>query len=178
MNINLIAMFALFICTNPAFSHVTLQDPVTSAGAAYRAVLRVGHGCEGSSTTGMKVTMPAGFNGAQPMPKPGWTVSTTVGKLAEPYESHGTRYTEGVLEIIWTAKGSDNALPAAHYDEFVFRGTASAKVGPQWFKVLQSCDKGVNAWVDVPASGINTKDLKMPAALLQVQDVQGAGHSH
>ncbi len=54
------------------------------AGTSYRAVLRVGHGCDSSPTTAMQVSIPDGFTGAQPMPKAGWTLTTKVGKLAEP----------------------------------------------------------------------------------------------
>ena len=162
----------------PSFSHVTLQDGVAAAGASYRAVLRVGHGCAGASTTGITVTVPAGFNGAQPMVKPGWTVNTVVGPLAEPYEAHGTRTTEGVLEIRWTDKGAENALPDAFYDEFVLRGTTPRKPGPLWFKVVQTCEKGSIAWVEIPAKGANAHDLKSPAALLEVLDIQADGHAH
>jgi uncharacterized protein YcnI len=143
------------------------------------ATFRVGHGCGDEATTAMRISIPAGFNGAQPMPKAGWTVSTKIGPLAAPYESHGKKYTEGVLEISWTAKSPENALPAAYYDEFVLRGTTPAKAGPLWFKVLQSCAKGANDWAEVPASGTSTKGLKSPAALLEVLDVQAAGaHAH
>jgi uncharacterized protein YcnI len=177
--IKLIAACALSMGAATSFSHVTLQDGASAAGAAYRATLRVGHGCDGTSTTGMTVTIPAGFNGAQPMPKPGWTLSTRVGKLAEPYEMHGTKYTEGVLEISWTANHRESALPAAYYDEFVLRGTTPTKPGPVWFKVVQTCEKGRNDWVEVPASGTSTHGLRFPAALLEVLDVQAAGgHAH
>jgi len=175
----IIAACALLSGAGASFAHITLQDPVAAAGAGYRAALRVGHGCEGASTTEVKVTIPAGFNGAQPMPKPGWTLYTQVGKLAEPYVSHGTKYTDGVLEIRWLANGPDNALSDAFYDEFVFRGTTPAKPGPLWFKVVQTCEKGSNAWVEVPAAGTSTKGLKAPAALLEVLDVRATGeHSH
>lgn len=162
-----------------AWAHVVLQDPAAASGASYRATFRVGHGCDGSPTTGITVTIPDGFNGAQPMPKPGWTLYTRVGKLAVPYESHGTKYTEGVLEIRWMANGPENALPAAFYDEFVLRGTTPSKPGPLWFKVVQTCEKGSNDWVEVPASGTSTKGLKSPAALLEVLDIGTAGaHQH
>ena len=163
----------------PSFAHVVLQDSAAAAGSSYRATFRVGHGCGDEATTAMRVTIPAGFNGAQPMPKAGWTVSTKIGPLALPYESHGKKYTEGVLEISWTANGPENALPAAYYDEFVLRGTTPAKPGPLWFKVLQSCAQCANDWAEVPASGSSTKGLKSPAALLEVLDVQAAGaHAH
>jgi uncharacterized protein YcnI len=174
----LTAACALFL-SSPSFAHVVLQDSAAAAGSSYRATFRVGHGCDAQATTAVRVTMPAGFNGAQPMPKAGWTVSTKTGPLAVPYQSHGKKYTEGVLEISWTANGPENALPAAYYDEFVLRGTTPAKPGPVWFKVLQSCAQGANDWAEVPASGTSTKGLKSPAALLEVLDVQAAGaHAH
>jgi uncharacterized protein YcnI len=169
----------LALASIPAQAHVVLQDGAAAANSSYRATFRVGHGCDAESTTGIRVTIPAGFNGAQPMPKSGWTVRTITGTLPVPYEIHGKKYTEGVLEISWTANSAENALPHAYYDEFVLRGTTPAKPGPLWFKVEQSCAKGSNDWVEVPASGTSTKGLKMPAALLDVLDVQAAGsHVH
>ena len=174
----LIAACTVFTWATASLSHVVLQEGVAAAGARYRATLQVGHGCDGSPTAGIRVSMPAGFNGAQPMPKPGWTVTTKRGTLAEPYQSHGKTFSEGVVEINWTANGPQTALPADFYDEFVWRGTTPTKPGPLWFPVVQSCAKGVNAWVEVPASGTATHGLKAPAALLEVLDIQGAGHAH
>ncbi len=177
--IKLVASCAVLTGAVSSFGHVVLQDGAAAAGASYRATFRVGHACGASPTTAMRVTIPAGFNGAQPMPKAGWALATRVGKLAQPYESHGTKVTDGVLEITWTANGPENALPADFYDEFVLRGTTPSMPGPIWFKVLQSCAQGANDWAEVPASGNSTKGLKMPAALLEVLDIQAAGgHSH
>ncbi len=173
-----VASCAIATGAGAAFSHITLQDGAAAANAGYRATFRVGHGCEGSPTTAIRVIIPAGFNGAQPMPKPGWTVTTKVGKLEQPYESYGITFTEGVLEISWTAKGAENALPGNYYDEFVLRGTTPKKPGPLWFKVIQSCEKGSAEWVEVPASGTSTNNLKTPAALLEVLDIQAAGGGH
>ena len=162
-----------------ALSHVVLDDPVAAAGAAYRAVLRVGHGCDGASTNSLSVTIPSGFVSAQPLVKSGWNISTKIGKLAEPYEMHGSKITEGVQEITWTAKGPENALPNALADEFVFRVTTPKKPGVTWFKVVQGCDKGSNEWVEIPAAGQDAHSLKSPAARLDILDVQAAGsHSH
>jgi periplasmic copper chaperone A len=177
--IQFVAACALSMLTTASFSHVTLQDPVAAAGAGYRAVLRVGHGCAGSPTTGITVILPAGFNGAQPLVKPGWTASVRTGPLAVPYEMHGTKFTEGVLEISWSAKTAADALPDAFYDEFVLRGTTPTTPGPLWFKVVQTCEKGSTAWVEVPVQGGNAHSLKAPAALLEILDVQAAGeHAH
>lgn len=174
-----IAACAALSGASASFAHITLQDGAAAAGAGYRAALRVGHGCEGTATTALRVIIPAGFNAAQPMPKAGWSVTTQVGKLPVPYESRGTRVTDGVLEISWVANGAANALPDAYYDEFVLHGTTPTTPGPLWFKVVQTCEKGAIEWTDVPASGTSTKGLKSPAALLEVLDIQAAGgHSH
>ncbi|MES2950953.1 MAG: YcnI family protein [Pseudomonadota bacterium] len=174
-----VALCAAFTGAGSAFSHVVLQDGAAAAGAGYRATFQIGHGCDGSPTTGVKVSIPAGFTGAQPMPKAGWTARTVSGNLDQPYTLHGKTFTEGVVEISWSANTADNALPSDFYDEFVLRGTTPAKPGPLWFKVVQTCAKGSLEWVQVPATGTSTKGLKSPAALLDVLDVQAAGgHSH
>ena len=175
----LIASFAIATGASSAFSHIVLQDGAAAAGVSYRATFRVGHGCDGAATTGISVSIPDGFSGAQPMPKPGWTVRTVTGKLAQAYVSHGKTFTDGVVEISWTATTPDQALPSNFYDEFVLRGTTPTKPGPLWFKVGQTCTSGSNAWVEVPVTGTSTKGLKSPAALLEVLDIQaGSGHNH
>jgi periplasmic copper chaperone A len=178
----LIATWAVFTWATASFgsvlAHVVLQDAAAAAGASYRATFKVGHGCDGAPTTGIRVSIPAGFNGAQPMPKPGWTITAKRGALATPYQSHGKTFTEGVVEITWTANGPENALPADFYDEFVLRGTPPTQPGPLWFKVVQTCGKAENAWVEIPVTGTATRGLKSPAALLEVLDIQAASHAH
>lgn len=168
--INLVAAFALLTGAGSSFAHIVLQDKAAPVATNYRAVLRVGHGCDGAATTAITVAVPTGFRGAQPMPKAGWKLTTKTGPLAEPFDSHGKTVREGIQEITWTAQGAENALAAEYYDEFVLRGTTPAKPMALWFKVTQQCEKGVNAWVEIPEAGISTKGMKFPAALLEVQD--------
>jgi len=175
----LAAFFAALAVSGGALAHIVLQDGAAAAGVSYRATFKVGHGCDGAATTGIAVTIPAGFTGAQPMPKPGWTARAVSAKLEQPYAAHGKTFTDGVVEISWSANTPDNALPSDFYDEFVVHGTTPGKPGPLWFKVVQTCTQGSTAWVDIPASGTSTKGLKTPAALLDVLDLQaGGGHSH
>jgi uncharacterized protein YcnI len=172
------AALAGLLATGLAAAHVVLEVPNALAGSSYRATFRVGHGCEGSATTGITVQLPAGFAGAKPMPKPGWTLSTTLAKLDTPYVSHGKTVVEDVTTVSWTANGPEYALPDAWYDEFVLRGGLPAKAGPLWFKVLQTCEKGRNDWLQIPATGIFTTGLKAPAVLLEVVEAAPAAHQH
>lgn len=183
-----IALCAGFISASASFSHVTLEQQQVESGAYYKAVLRVGHGCEGLPTTALRVQLPAGFQGAKPMPKAGWTLQTRQEKLATPYDNHGKQITEDVTEIIWTATSPAAALPDSQYDEFVLRGRAAMPAGAAWFKVTQLCKDGAkegsNPWTEVPSSGTNMRSLKFPAALLNVtvpagsHSGHGTGHKH
>ena len=155
-----------------------LQEPVAAGNASYRAVLQVGHGCEGADTTAITVDIPPGFNGAQPLVKPGWKVQAVVGKLAEPYTQHGKIISEGVQQITWSANGNENALPNAFADEFIFRVTTASKPGVYWFKVLQKCVTGSNPWVEIPRAGQDAHGLKFPAARLEILDIQPAEEHH
>lgn len=159
---------ALSCLSAAAHAHVVLAEPVALANTSYRAAFRVGHGCNGRPTTGIRVSLPAGFQGAKPMPKVGWALNVRTEKLDKPYVSHGKTITDDVVEITWTATSPEHALPDAWYDEFVLRGQLAVQGGPLWFKVLQTCDQGATDWAEVPATGTSTKGMKTPAALLDV----------
>lgn len=177
----IIAALAIITPASAVFAHVVLEDQTALAGHSYKAVLKVGHGCEGSPTTAMRVTIPAGFMGARPMPKAGWKLDIKTAKLAVPYDSYGKQVTEDVSEITWTATSKDSYLPEAYYDEFILRGGLPSKVASvtvMWFKVLQTCEKGVNDWSQIPAAGVDAHSLKSPAALLEIIPSGTAGHQH
>lgn len=164
----IIAFSALCTWATAAFSHISLAEGSAPAGSAYKAVFQVGHGCGGSATTGITVQLPAGFQGAKPYPKAGWTLAVKTAKLAQPRDSHGKAVTEDVSVVSWTAASKEAALQDAYFDEFMLRGTLPQAAGPLWFKVLQSCENGSNDWSEVPASGTSSKGLKSPAVLLDV----------
>jgi len=176
--VNKTPLIAIALAACAAQAHITLEEPQAAAGSSYKAVLRVGHGCEGSATHTLTVRLPAGFRGAKPMPKPGWTIGITRAALAQPYESHGRKIVDDVVEISWKAATRDAWLPDAHYDEFVLRGQAPDTPGPAWFKVQQLCEKGQWDWSELPATGTSTQGLKAPAVLLQVQPGAAEGHVH
>ena len=167
-----IALSAGLMPAITAFSHVTLEQAQAETGSYYKAVLRVGHGCEGLPTTELRVQIPAGFQDAKPMPKAGWTLQTKREKLDKPYDNHGTTVTQDITEVTWTAASPAAALPDIQYDEFILRGRAAMPAGAAWFKVTQLCAEGSktgsNTWTEIPTQGTSTRGLKYPAALLNV----------
>lgn len=161
-----------------AQGHVTLEQAQAPAGTAYKAVLRIGHGCDGSATHTVSVQLPSGFRGAKPMPKAGWSLLVRRSALTQPYESHGRTVGEDVVEVTWKAATREAWLADAHYDEFTLRGQLPEQPQALWFKVQQLCERGEWNWAEVPASGISTRGLKSPAVLLEVTPAATQGHVH
>ena len=46
----ILTLAALLGLAATTYAHVTLEQPQAEAGIPYKAVLRIGHGCEGSPT--------------------------------------------------------------------------------------------------------------------------------
>jgi copper(I)-binding protein len=131
----------------PAHAHVTLEKPEATAGQPYKGVLRIGHGCEGSPTTSLSIEIPAALKGVKPMPKAGWTVKAEPGRLT------------------W----SGGRLLDSEYDEFVFVSQiAPEAAGALAIPVVQTCEKGENRWVGIPAAGQGARDVTSPAAVLRI----------
>ena len=150
----------------PAFAHVGLEKPETERGRSYKAVLKVPHGCDGQATHTVRVEIPEGFIGVKPMPKAGWTVKTVRGAYAQTYGYYHGPLKEGVRQLEW----SGGSLPDDFYDEFVAAGFIARELTDPvlYFKVVQVCDKGELAWVDIPSAGVDPHDLKAPAARLKI----------
>ena len=164
----------LGLASAPALAHATLEVKETPAGAAYRAVIRIGHGCEGQATQTLRVKLPEGFYNAKPMPKAGWALETVKGAYATPYDNHGKEMTEGTREVVWS--GGD--LQDDWYDEFVLRGSVGPEVAPGtvlYFQTVQECADGTADWTDTSGN----PDLPNPAPGVTVTAaVAKPGHSH
>lgn len=160
-------------------AHTVLEYQVATAGQSYKATFQVGHGCGNSPIRQIAVDIPAGVQGAKPMPKPGWRLEVTRDKLAQPYTSHGRTVSEDVTRITWTARSPDDMLPNGYYDEFVLVGTLPNQAGMMYWPVQQVCEQGRMDWAEIPMPGQKLSDLKSPAAALEIMPgASAAGHSH
>jgi periplasmic copper chaperone A len=157
---------ALLITPQVTAAHVTLESKEASPGSSYKAVLRVGHGCEGEPTTVIRVQIPEGVIAVKPMPKPGWELATVKDKYDQPYDYFGNELTEGVKQIEW----SGGRLPDDYYDEFVFVGRLTDfKPGTVLhFPTVQECAGGVHRWIEIPAAGQDPDELEEPAPQLTI----------
>ena len=169
-------LLAAALFSSIANAHIALEQPTAQAGSSYRATFKVGHGCNGSPTKSLTIHLPDGLRGTKPMPKAGWTLSTTRRLLKTPYESHGKAITEEVATVRWTANTEADVLQDAAYDEFVVRTGLPTEPGDVWFRVQQTCDVGEWFWGEVPTPA-NPKP-PAPAVKLLIQRANMESHAH
>jgi len=174
-----------------AGAHAVIQQTDAESGSYYKGVIGLSHGCEGSATTKVTITIPNGVRGAKPMPKPGWKLDVVKSVLERPYQSHGKTVTEDVTQISWYG----GVLEHAHYDEFAFRGQIGVGTGTRlYFPVRQECVVGELNWDQKPGDKAKSHDhhgehgskenqtshaadkLEYPAPVVRVVDGTGTHH--
>ncbi|HEY8614532.1 MAG TPA: YcnI family protein [Roseomonas sp.] len=169
---------ALLVLTaaSPASAHITLDRAEIPADSTVRLALRVGHGCQGAATTGIRVTVPPELRGARPMPHPGWTLSiggkapaehgAHAGHGAHMAAAHGSGHQSAPAagEIAWT----DGRLDDVFFDEFVLLIRTPAEPGTVIaLPILQECEGGVvMRWTE--RASAQGERVANPAPLLRV----------
>jgi len=151
----------------PARAHAVFQNPEARQNAFYRAVAMITHGCNGSPTKEVTITIPEGAIGARPLVKPGWTISTKRGAYARSYPFVHGEIKEGVQQITW----SGSLVPDDEFDEFTFLVRLSDAFAPGtrvFFPVDQICESGAHHWTQIPAQGQDAHSLKEPAPAILV----------
>ena len=155
------AALALGLAASNANAHSTFAEHEVVQNQTARLTLRVPHGCGDEPTLRVRVQIPEGVISAQPMVKAGWGLETVIGTYANAHTVHGRTVTEGVREIVWTGE-----LPAAFYDEFVFRAFVTEEVPADqklYIPVVQECANGAERWIEIPGEGQTSDDLEGPA---------------
>jgi periplasmic copper chaperone A len=170
--LKLIALSAVAVAlAGPAAAHAVLSPPEAPADSYFKATIGVGHGCEGTPTLRVRVRIPEGIVSVKPMPKAGWELSIKREQLAQPItEPRGRRVTERVSEVMWSGTLLDE-----NFDEFVMQLRLPDKAGETlYFATVQECEKGVHRWIEIPAAGQGSGDLREPAPVLKLLPKRGA----
>ncbi|MGO1769184.1 MAG: YcnI family copper-binding membrane protein [Microbacterium sp.] len=152
-----------------ASAHVGLApegDP--EAGSTLDLTFGIGHGCDGSPTTGLEVAVPEeGITGVTPIVQAGWDVEVVnEGDAGRP---SAVRFTP------------DEPVPDEMRAEIrVSVGIDSDAEGPIAFPVEQTCAEGSTSWNEIAEEGQDPHDLESPAPVLEVVAASGesehAGH--
>ena len=158
-----IIVIALLAISVPAMAHIGTSPGEVAAGESSSIAFRVGHGCDDSPTVSVVMEIPAGVTSVVPKAKPGWTVETEEGALPEPVEVDGETISEGVVRVSWTG----GSLDPHQYDEFEIRAQMPDTEGETiYFPVVQTCEEGEHAWIQIPEEGGPEPESPTPGVTL------------
>jgi periplasmic copper chaperone A len=160
-----------------ASAHVHVNPDSTAAGSSSVLSFDFAHGCEGSPTTKVAITLPEQLDDATPTANPGWTVEKVTEKLDAPKKVEGgASITERVSQIVYTAKepladGVRDVLP-------VKVQLPNAEGETLAFPVRQTCEKGAIDWAQIAEAGQDGHNLESPAPTFTLTAAQAEGHGH
>jgi uncharacterized protein YcnI len=158
---------------NPAGAHFGVSAGSTAAGAYTVLTFSAGHGCDGSAWNKVAIQIPDSVPMARPGMKAGWTIETTT----EESTNADGETVEKVTSITYTASGPEFVVPERFYDEFKVQVQLPSTVGEVvYFPVVQTCEVGENAWIEIPAEGQDGEELESPAPSLTITEAVEGGH--
>lgn len=157
-----------------AAAHVGGSPSSAPAGTSTVFTLSVPHGCAGSPTTRLEISVPEQLLAVTPTRTAGWRVEIVREELEEPVvDGHGNEVTDRVDRIVYTARES---LPDGQRDTFELAFAVPDTPGDVLaFPTVQTCEEGETAWIEVPADGQDAHDLDAPAPTLEVVAADPAG---
>lgn len=138
-----------------ASAHVEVDPTTAPAGATTPLTFSFAHGCDGSPTRSLTITVPKGVGNVTPVVEGGWGIHRTLGPDGTPTTVVFTAATP--VEQGLAASVSMNVL----FDTSA-RGTRVA------FPVVQTCVKGSTSWTQIPTAGQDPESLDTPAPAVQV----------
>lgn len=165
---SLVVSGALLIVAAPiASAHVSVKPDTTAAGAYAALTVTVPHGCDGSGTTRVAIQIPESIPQVTPSIAANWDVTKTMAPLSAPVDvGHGKQVTERVSEIVYTAKAP---LPEGYRDSFQLGVKLPEAEGETLvFPVIQTCEVGETAWIEVAEEGQNAEELEHPASTFEL----------
>jgi periplasmic copper chaperone A len=156
-----------------AGAHITATPGEAPSDGYATLDFSVGHGCEESPTTEVRIQVPPSVPTVTPAVNPFWDVTTKEGKK-DKVELHGETITRGVSEVTYTAK---QPLPGDRLDLLTMsvKLPAGEEGESVYFPTVQSCEKGQNRWIQIPAEGESGEELESPAPAVVLTAAEG-GH--
>ena len=148
-----------------ASAHVGVTPDTTASGAYANLTFAVPHGCDGSPTTEIRITIPEDVITVTPTVNPGWDVAKVASTTDPDYTS----------EVVYTAK---TPLPDGLRDTFTLSVPLPAgEVGDVVeFPVLQTCEVGSTKWNEETVEGEDEPEHPAPAVVLTAPSEDAHGH--
>jgi uncharacterized protein YcnI len=169
----------LALGASTALAHVGTDKEELVAGASTTLTFSIGHGCEESPTNSMKFQVPEGVLNAVPVVKAGWTIEIEKEQLAEAVEAgHGEEQTDRTAVITYTAQ-EGYAVENGFRDNFTLAFAAPETAGQLFFKIIQGCETGENAWIDEWDGTGDEPEHPAPSVMVVASpEGEADGHGH
>lgn len=132
---------------SPAAAHVTIDPREAAADSFTRFAIRIPNESK-TATIEVALKLPEGLTAVGFQPKPGWTRSVTMAKLAKPVQVEGESVTERIATVTWTG----GSIRPGEFDEFGLSAHVPNIPGRQLvFPTLQKYAGGeVVRWIGPP----------------------------
>lgn len=151
-----------------ASAHVGVTPNTTAAGSYAVLTFAVPHGCEGSPTTTITITIPDEIQSVTPTVNPGWDVTKVMVDVAAPSTAaEGTAPTQRVGQVVYTAH---TPLADGYRDTFALQMPLPEDAAGQTleFPTLQTCVQGETNWNQTVAPGADDHSVEAPAPSIVV----------
>ncbi|PFG30420.1 YcnI family copper-binding membrane protein [Paramicrobacterium agarici] len=158
-----------------ASAHVHVTPEEAAAGSSTVLTFTIGHGCDGSPTTAVRIGMPDDVVTAKPVVNAGWTAETQTEPVDGVTDQNGEPVSERTSAVQFTA---NTPLDAEQIDTLSVQVSLPEDTAGKTlaFPVEQTCETGATAWDEVAEPGED--EPEHPAPVITVGDVAEAGHGH
>ncbi|RWZ50951.1 DUF1775 domain-containing protein [Labedella phragmitis] len=155
----------VFAAPLAASAHVGVTPDTTAAGSYANLTFAVPHGCDGSSTTEVRITIPEDVITVTPTVNPNWDVVEVPSETDPDYTS----------AVVYTAK---TPLADGLRDTFTLSvplpdGAAGDVLA---FPVLQTCEVGSTSWDEETVEGED--EPEHPAPVITLTEASDDAHGH
>jgi uncharacterized protein YcnI len=125
-----------------ASAHLSVQPEVLEGGGFSVVSFRVPNERDDASTVRLRVLFPADhpLGSVQTTPVPGWRVTTATRELEEPVELFGSKLTEVISQVTWTATG--RGIGPGQFQDFDLSLGALPDSGELIFRTIQTYSGG------------------------------------
>lgn len=156
----------VFAAPLAASAHVGVTPDTTAAGSYANLTFAVPHGCDGSPTTEIRITIPESVITVTPTVNPNWDVTEVPSETDPDYTA----------AVVYTAK---TPLADGLRDTFTLSvPLPSGEAGDVLeFPVLQTCEVGSTEWDQETVEGEDEPEHPAPAIVLTAAEEDG-GHGH
>ena len=169
----LTALAASVILAAGASAHVSVSSSDAEPGGYGKLTFRVPNESDTASTVSLRIQIPAesAMASLRAQPVPGWTITMTTAKLAEPLEAHGQEITSYVSVVEFRAEDGAGIGPG-EFQEFALSGGPFPEADALTFPVVQLYSDGnESAWIEPTVAGQD--EPERPAPVLQLAAPSG-----